>query len=218
MTNFTLHLPIWAGFIEVSQVTVSDDRAAYAKLLECGKRYADPFGGGPISDVPGIQVARRLFRILGIEPTKHRPASEAMLRRFLKGKEVYAVNNVVDVSNWCALDFLLPNGIYDRAKIVGDIELRKVLPGESYLGLNNLDVNLENRYALTDRHGPFGSPKTDSQRSCIDYRTKNITAVVYAPLNYDRDLLQKQCDQYADRIVEFCSGKIEICQILTHTN
>jgi len=214
MTNFKLHLPIRAGLIEVSQVSISDDPKAYTKLLECGKRYVNQFGGRPISDVPGIQVARHLFRTLGIEPTKHRPASEAMLRRFLKGKEVYSVNNVVDVSNWCALDFLLPNGVYDRGKISGDIELRQGLAGESYVGLNNLDVHLEGRYTLVDKNGPFGSPKTDSQRTSIDLKTTDIIAIVYAPEDYPATLLQQQCEVYANRLLEYCGGSIEVCQVL----
>lgn len=216
MLNLTLKLHIQVGLIEVDAIRVNHDPAAFEELLACGQRYAEQYAQSPISAVPGIQAARQLFRSLGIEPTKHRPASEALLRRFLKSQEINSVNNVVDVSNWCALDFLLPNGIYDRTKLAGDIELRKGLPGESYLGLNNLEVHLEDRYALADALGPFGSPKTDSRRTCVDIQTRSVIAVMYAPLEYDRDLLQKQCDFYADRLVQYCRGSVEICRLFEH--
>lgn len=214
MHSLRLELPILVGRIEVNDIRVSRDTAAFEQLRACGQRYAKEFADTPISTVPGVQVARQLFRTLGIEPTKHRPASEALLRRFLKGKTVHPINNVVDVSNWCALDFLLPNGIYDRRKLSGDIVLRKGLPGESYTGLNNRAVNLENRYTLADASGPFGSPKTDSQRSCVDLVTTDLIAIVYTPEDYDPRLLLEQCHLYAEWIVKFCGGVVESCRIL----
>jgi len=214
MIKLRLQLDIQVGLIELSGITVSQDRAAFEQLRACGQRYADHYGDTPISSVPGIQNARKLFRALGIEPTKHRPSSEAMLRRFLKGKEIYSVNNVVDVSNWCALDFLLPNGIYDRSKIIGDIVLRKGLPGESYLGLNNQEVHLQDRYALADDRGPFGSPKTDSRRSCVDQKTRDVISIIYAPAEFDSDLLQEYTNRYARRIEEYCHGRIQTATVV----
>ncbi|MGC9363938.1 MAG: B3/B4 domain-containing protein [Fidelibacterota bacterium] len=215
MKQVTLSLPIRAGVIEVNNLTVSENSDAYQQLIVCGNGYREKYAGMPISEIPGIQNARRLFRALGIEPTKYRPASEAMLRRFLKDKAVYSVNNLVDVSNWCAVDFLLPNGVYDRAKIVGDIELRRGLPDESYPGLNNLELHMEGRYVLADARGPFGSPKTDSQRTCVDLNTTEIITIIYAPEDYDPSILQRQCNTYAQRIVEYCGGVIERSVIIT---
>ncbi len=215
MKQVTLSLPIRAGVIEVNNLTVSENSDAYQQLIVCGNGYHEKYAGMPISEIPGIQNARRLFRALGIEPTKYRPASEAMLRRFLKDKAVYSVNNLVDVSNWCALDFLLPNGVYDRAKIVGDIELRRGLPDESYPGLNNLELHMEGRYVLADARGPFGSPKTDSQRTCVDLSTTQIITIIYAPADYDPAILQRQCNTSAQRIVEYCGGVIKRSVIIT---
>lgn len=214
MKKVTLTLPILAGVIEVSNLTVSKNKDAYQKLIDCGNGCRGKYAGIPISEIPGIQNARQLFRALGIEPTKHRPASEAMLRRFLKGKAVYSVNNLVDVSNWCALDFLLPNGMYDATKITGDITLRQGLPGETYLGLNNQEIHLEGRYTLADDRGPFGSPITDSRRSSVDATTQNIVAVIYATADFDPDLLQEYTDLYARRIVEYCQGRIRTATVI----
>lgn len=214
MKKVTLTLPVLAGVIEVSNLTVSKNKDAYQKLIDCGNGCRGKYAGIPISEIPGIQNARRLFRALGIEPTKHRPASEAMLRRFLKGKAVYSVNNLVDVSNWCALDFLLPNGMYDATRITGDITLRQGLPGERYLGLNNQEIHLEGRYTLADDRGPFGSPKTDSQRTRVDLNTTEIITIIYAPEDYDPAILQRQCDTYAQRIVEYCQGRIRTATVI----
>src|SRR5262249_22355114 len=44
------------------------------------------FAGKAPADIPGVAENRTLFHRLGIDPTKTRPASEALLRRVLKGQ------------------------------------------------------------------------------------------------------------------------------------
>ncbi len=203
-----LELPVRAGILQVNEVTISTDPSAYQALQECARKYQRKYADSKISVIPGVQQGRQLFRMMGIEPTKHRPSSEAMLRRALRDKPIYPVNNLVDVSNWCALDFLLPNGIYDLRKIRGDIRLCQGQPGDQYIGVNRREVHLENRYALRDDAGPFGSPMTDSQRTMIDEDTRQAIAIVYAPPEYDPDRLHTQCQQYAERIVRYCGGHV----------
>jgi DNA/RNA-binding domain of Phe-tRNA-synthetase-like protein len=209
MQTIFLLVPIQAGVIQITALKITCDRRAYAELIACGQRYQNNFNDLPISEIPNVQLSRRLFRTLGIEPTRHRPSSEAMLRRFLKGNPVFSVNTLVDVSNWCALDFLLPNGVYDRDKIQGRVILRQGQNGETYSGLNNQEIHLTGRYTLADDCGPFGSPITDSRRTAVTEATSNILAVVYAPLNFDSAELLAKCRLFAQRIVQFCGGKID---------
>src|SRR6056297_1793457 len=141
MMDFTCKLDIQYTFFTIDNIKVKDDGSGYDKLVVCGQNYFDNHAL-PLSKIPGVQVARDLFRQLKIDPTRHRPSSEALLRRAMKKKGFYSINTVVDICNWCALDFLLPNGVYDLEKIHGDIVLREGLPGETYIGLNNKRINL----------------------------------------------------------------------------
>ena len=214
MTSVTLSLPILAGVLEVAGISVTTGKSAYAELLRCGYRYSERYKDQPISAIPGVQNARKLFRQLGIEPTRHRPSSEAMLRRFLKGKSVVSINMLVDISNWCALDFLLPNGAYDHRKIAGDIQLRQGQSGEEYTGLNRQAVHLEGRFTLADDRGPFGSPITDSERTCVDMDSTDIISILYAPPDFDRVRLREHLHQYAYRMTKFCGGRIDKIRII----
>jgi len=76
-----------------------------------------------------VLPARQLYRDIGIDPTKNRPSSEALLRRTLKGKGLYQINSVVDTCNFCSLQFLLPIGLYDFDKIEGCVILRIGMDG-----------------------------------------------------------------------------------------
>ena len=53
-------------------------------------------------------AVRGMFRRTGLDPTKRRPSSEALLRRVRKGEALPRINSLVDVCNWCSLEFQLP--------------------------------------------------------------------------------------------------------------
>ncbi|MEA2064617.1 MAG: phenylalanine--tRNA ligase beta subunit-related protein [Gemmatimonadota bacterium] len=138
--------------------------------------------GVAIGEVPGVQVARELYRTIGVDPTKVRPSSEALLRRVLQGKPLYRVNSLVDTINYCSLCTLLPMGLYDLRRIEGEnIVLRRGRPGESFEGIRKGEVNLEGRYALFDKAGPFGSPTSDSKRASIRPETTSCLVVLFSP-------------------------------------
>ncbi len=194
---------------------IRQDEEPFKQLLNCATRYHSRYSSTPISEIPGVQEARKLFRLLGIEPTKYRPASEALLRRAIKQKPFSSVNNLVDVGNWCALDFLLPNGAYDMQKLEPPIKLRLGLADESYQGLTNQPVHLENRYCLADRKGAFGSPKTDSRRSAINSATTEALIVQYATTDFDTRRLEELTKQFSERILEYCAGEIIGMEIIS---
>jgi DNA/RNA-binding domain of Phe-tRNA-synthetase-like protein len=128
-----------------------------------------------------VAAVRSLFSALGIDPTKTRPSSEALLRRVLKDKGISAVNNVVDIINLCSLRWLLPMGLYDLAAIRGNLRLDLGRPGAGYPGLGKAWVNLEGRPALHDDLGPFGAPTSDSFRTRVHEGTTRVLLIVFAP-------------------------------------
>ena len=76
-----------------------------------------------------------MYKRLGLDPTKTRPSNEALLRRVRKGGTLPRVNALVDVVNWCSVEFQLPYGLYDRAQMRGPVTLRLGRDGEEYAGI-----------------------------------------------------------------------------------
>ena len=95
-----------------------------------------------------------MYKRVGIDPTKTRPSSEALLRRVRKGDSLPRINSMVDVCNWCSFEFQLPYGLYDAAQIEGDVTLRIGRDGESYPGIRKDDVHVGGRIALVDAARP----------------------------------------------------------------
>ncbi len=155
-----------------------------------------------------LKPARDLYRKIGIEPTKTRPSSEALLRRAIKGTSLYQINSIVDVGNLCSLKFLLPIGLYDRSKISGQVILRKGNTGEEFQGIRKEAIHVRGRYTLVDQFGPFGNPSSDSLRTSVTLSTKELMFVIYAPFNYPKKELQLHNNFAEQKMLTFHDGTL----------
>jgi DNA/RNA-binding domain of Phe-tRNA-synthetase-like protein len=132
-----------------------------------------------------IISVRTMYKRVGIDPTKTRPSSEALLRRVRKGDSLPRINSMVDVCNWCSFEFQLPYGLYDADRIEGEVEMRLGREGESYPGIRKDDVHVGGRIAVADARGPFGNPTSDSARTMVTTRTTRALLVVFAPAGFE---------------------------------
>jgi DNA/RNA-binding domain of Phe-tRNA-synthetase-like protein len=144
-----------------------------------------------------------MYKRVGIDPTKRRPSSEALLRRVRKGEGLPRINSMVDVCNWCSLEFQLPYGLYDAAHIEGDVVLRIGAAGESYPGIRKDEVHVGGRITLADSRGPFGNPTSDSARTMVTPATTRALVVVFAPCEIDLKRLEHVVSITASRMHEF---------------
>jgi DNA/RNA-binding domain of Phe-tRNA-synthetase-like protein len=146
---------------------------------------------------------RTMYKRVGIDPTKTRPSSEALLRRVRKGDPLPRINSMVDVCNWCSFEFQLPYGLYDAAHIDGDVTLRIGREGESYPGIRKDDVHVGGRITLADAAGPFGNPTSDSARTMVTAATTSALVVVFAPREIEARRLTRVLDVTSQRMQEF---------------
>lgn len=149
---------------------------------------------------------RTMYRRVGLDPTKTRPSSEALLRRVSRGESLPRVNSLVDICNWCSLEFQLPYGLYDADRISGDVELRLGRDGEEYPGIRKDVVHLAGRLTLADARGAFGNPSSDSARTMITGQTRRALFVVFTPRALASGL-PTVLDRTSERAVTFCGGR-----------
>lgn len=157
---------------------------------------------------PGESVAvRTMYKRVGLDPTKTRPSNEALLRRVRKQLPFPRVNTLVDIINWCSLEFQLPYGLYDRHQIRGPVTLRLGGEGEAYAGIRKDTVHVAQRITLVDEQGPFGNPTSDSARTMVTTRTTDALVVVFAPIEIDEGRLRRVLDVTAHRIGDLSGGR-----------
>ena len=182
-----------------------------ARVVERERRLDGPLAQAEaaVRTNPPEEVAavRTMYKRVGIDPTKRRPSSEALLRRVRKGEGLPRINSMVDVCNWCSLEFQLPYGLYDAAHIEGDVVLRLGVEGESYPGIRKDEVHVGGRITLADSRGPFGNPTSDSARTMVTPATTRALVVVFAPREIDQRRLDHVVETTAQRMAEFTGAQ-----------
>lgn len=183
----------------------------------------DPRLDGPLAEaeravrsrVPADPApVRTMYKRLGLDPTKIRPSSEALLRRVGRGDPLPRINSLVDICNWCSLELQVPYGLYDAGLVSGDVELRLGRPGEEYPGIRKDVVHLAGRAALVDAEGPFGNPTSDSARTMVTpEKTTSALIVIFAPRALPRARLAAALDLTAARVTEF-TGAQEVARFV----
>jgi DNA/RNA-binding domain of Phe-tRNA-synthetase-like protein len=207
-------LNIKIGYSAIKNVNNQTINIPYNNLCNLGIELKSKYSDINIGSIPGVKETRSLFKNIGIDPTKHRPSSEALLNRAIKDKGFYSVNTLVDVANWCSLDFLLPICVYDMQKIKGNISIRKGYEGESYLGHNKREINLFNRFLVADIESAFGSPITDSVRTAVDENTEDVFLIIFAPQSFPTEKLSENLTLFAERTIKLCGGEVDILEVI----
>lgn len=132
-----------------------------------------------ISQLPAINASRKAYRALGKDPARYRLSAEALMRRVLKGGELYRFNNLVDMINLISIKTGFSIGGYDADKIDGDVSLSVGSASDVYEALGRGVLNIEWLPVLRDNEGAFGSPTSDSVRTGITMDTKRFLMVIF---------------------------------------
>ncbi len=160
-----------------------------------------------------IQSARAAYKALGKDPSRYRPSAEALFRRIISGKELYSVNNVVNLINLISFKSGFSIGGYDADSIKGDIALTKGLSSDIYDGLGRGLLNIENLPVLRDELGAFGCPTSDSERTGIRLDSRRCLWVFF---DFDADQsLEQYLHESAELLKQFAAAKNISVKIVT---
>jgi DNA/RNA-binding domain of Phe-tRNA-synthetase-like protein len=209
MMEIRIDLPgVKLGVVEANELQVVLVHPQLGPLMdELCERKRREFTVESLAEAEAIRAVRGMFREWGMDPSKYRPSSEALLRRVVQGKGLYRVSNGVDICNIGSIETGWPFGCYDRARVFPPILLRKGLTGESYEGIGKKMWHLEGRPVLADAHGPFGSPISDSTRSMITESANGVVAVIYAPAQAPAVMLEGAIEELCGRFVQFAGAR-----------
>lgn len=189
------------GIVECDGVTVAPAGAALVREIDEGcAAIRQKFTLGSLAQHEPILAVRAMFRAWGLDPSKYRPSSEALLRRVVQGKGLYHVSNAVDSGNLGSIETGWPYGIYNRAAIQGSISLRLGAASEKYEGIGRRVWHLAGRPVLGDTLGPFGSPISDSTRTQVMEAARDILAIIYAPANASAESVRAAAEKLAHRL------------------
>jgi DNA/RNA-binding domain of Phe-tRNA-synthetase-like protein len=194
------------GIIHMTGVRVTEAPAELRSMLnDLAAELAATYKESPLGEIETVRKIRSIFHRTGLDPTRHRPSSESLLRRAVKGKGLYFINSVVDLINYYSLRMLWPMGLYDASRLQPPLEWRIGRAGESYEGIGRDTLNLQRFPLLSDAVGPFGSPISDSMRTRVTEDCRQLLWITFAPPGTDIPL-----DDYVHTMQRFNSGEAEL--------
>lgn len=149
-----------------------------------------------------IKNARDGYKKLGKDPSHTRLACEALLRRVIKNKSLYRINDIVDLGNILSIMTQRSICVVDKDKVIGDVYIRIGTKEDVYETINRGILNVENIPLYTDEISFFGNPTSDAPRTMITKETKSILVMMICfdqeNLEQDRKLLIELYQKYAN--------------------
>jgi DNA/RNA-binding domain of Phe-tRNA-synthetase-like protein len=202
------------GLLEADQLQIQlHDPGLWTMLEELCERLRVEFKGKAAVDRPPIAATRRAYRALGDDPTRYRPANEALMRRVLSQSVLPQINSVVEINNYVSLWSGFAIGCYDLARISGAVVARRGLPGEQYTPIGKPAVDAAHRLVLADAQGIFGSPTADSQRTMVTPATRHVLFAIFG-FETSESALASALEQTTRLLSMFCNAQILAQQLL----
>ena len=198
--------PGFVGAAVTGQVTNScSDAALWTEIDTLGKKYRTSLTTETVKLMPGIEATRRIYRACGKDPSRYRPAAEALIRRMLQGKPLYRIDTLVDLINLASIAYGYSIGGFDADKLAGDtLTLGIGKEGEPYEGIGRGTINIAHLPVYRDLIGGVGTPTSDNERTKIDIGTRHVLAIINgydgneANVKANAEYVIRLLEQYAD--------------------
>ena len=212
--EFTKIFPDFAGCALTATVKNSEpDEDLWKEIATLSDSYRQVLTEETIKQMPPIHATREAYKKFGKAPSRYRPAAEALIRRIVKGEELYKINTLADLVNLASIYTGYSIGGFDMDKIQGDLVLGIGRAGEPYEGIGRGMLNIENLPVYRDNIGGVGTPTSDNERTKITLQTTNFLLLVNG---YDgsREGVY-QCAEYTQKLIKkYCNA--EHCNILSY--
>ena len=132
-----------------------------------------------LKEITSIAATRQVYKACGKDPSRYRPASEALIRRVLQGKALYQRDTLVDLVNLASIVFGYSIGGFDADRFVGDtLTLGIGREGEPYEGIGRGMINIQGLPVYRDAEGGVGTPTSDHERTKITMDTQHLLCIV----------------------------------------
>lgn len=179
----------------------------WSEINALGEHYRATLTTETLKQITAIEATRHVYRACGKDPSRYRPASEALIRRMLKGKELYQINTLVDLINLASIKYGYSIGGFDASKFEGGtLTLGVGRKGEPYEGIGRGVINIEGLPVYRDSKGGVGTPTSDNERTKIDLATTSLVVLING---YDGNEASvcANAEFIIDLAAKYCNGR-----------
>ena len=180
---------------------ISNDLTIAMQLRRVSKEVMDSYDLDRLREHPIIRAYRVTMWRLGIDPTKIRPSSEALIRRLLRRGFIPSINNVVDACNIASIETLIPISVFDFSKITPPLLIRYSFEGEEFTDISGKIKVLKSReVVLVDGKNTVLHlyPHRDSKYSAVTKNTNKLLVIGYGAMDVPKVLVSKALRRFIE--------------------
>jgi DNA/RNA-binding domain of Phe-tRNA-synthetase-like protein len=195
----------------IKDVKVEKQNAELEKFKdEITEKAKEKYDLNSVRNLPTFRAYRDFFWRVGIDPTKNRPAAEALIRRVLRGRTMPRINTLVDAYNLASIKTEMALAAFDANKLKGDLIMRFAEKREKFLGigmekpmlLQGGEIVISGNQKLVAIY-----PYRDADSTKITEKTKNVMLFVCGVPGIGEETLQKAAQVALEYITSFCGGE-----------
>jgi DNA/RNA-binding domain of Phe-tRNA-synthetase-like protein len=201
-----LHL----AYLEIRGMRIGTDSEKVTGLLrETSEGISKSISLEVVKDRVDFRAYRDFFWRLGVDPTKTRPASEALVRRILKNSFIPRINDFVDSYNIASIETGVPIAAFDLDTVEEEISLRFSEGGEGFLGIGMSSPKSLEKGVLIMSSGEETVaiyPYRDAEESKITLGTKDAVLISCGVPGISEQKLMEAAGCARDRVISVCGG------------
>ncbi len=169
-----------------------------------------------LKDDPTVRAYRDFYWRLAVDPTKTRPAGEALLRRVLNGNELPNISAVVDAYNLASMKTIIPISGFDRDRLNPPFRVRFATNAETFTGIGmTASMTLTDKLlVLADQKQSLCIyPYRDSDHTKIAMQTRNVMLVGYGAPRIAEGQLKEAVEAALSYIRQVSGGETDTVQV-----
>ena len=198
----------------VKDVKVEKQNVELEKFKEeIMKQVREKYDLDSVKNLPTFRAYRDFFWRVGIDPTKNRPAAEALIRRILGGRTIPRINTLVDAYNLASIKTEIALAAFDADKLKGELLMRFAEKEEKFLGIGMEKPMLlqGGEIVVSDSEKLVAIyPYRDADSTKITEKTKNVMLLVCGVQDIGEETLQNAAQVALEYITRFCAGEGKI--------
>lgn len=165
-----------------------------------------------IKTEPFTRSYRDFYWRLNIDPTKVRPASEALVRRILADKPFPRISPAVDLYNLASVETFIALSGYDYNKIAFPLNICLSRPGDVFrgIGMKEYETLKGNEIIVADKEKIICIyPYRDSELSKIVASSSKLLILGYSVPGVSKEKVRLAVVKAYENISRICGGELE---------
>ena len=178
--------------------------------VEVMRQVRNEYNLDSVKDHPTFRAYRDFFWSIKIDPTKIRPAAEALIRRILAGKTLPCINTLVDAYNLASIKSRIALATFDADKLEGTLLMRFAEEGEQFygIGMEKPLILKGGEIVVSDEEKLVAIyPYRDADNTKVTEETENIMMLFCGVPGIPKENLENASRVALAYITRFCDGE-----------